>query len=255
VVIREFDQYCRREGWKAAYYRVDENSVALFGPLKKLMLGQEAIVDVQAFTLEGKDKKSLRNGLSGLQKKGFVTRLHMAPHSESLLDSLQNVSNEWLNYFDKDEMVFSQGLFDAAEIKDQDIITVEDADGVIKAFLNIIPDFSPEECTYDLIRKTADAPGAAMDALIIRLIQYAKEKEQTYLNMGLVPLVGIDQPVNTAEQVLKLAAARIKRFGHYRGLREFKEKYATVWENKYLIYENDFDLLQLPVALNKVMRP
>lgn len=254
-VIREFDAYCRKAGWKAAYYRVDENSVPLFGPLKKLMIGQEAIVDVQAFTMEGKDRKSLRNGLSGLQKKGFVTRLYRAPLEQALLDALKQVSDEWLKHFDKDELVFSQGLFDTDELKQQDVITVEDDHGRVKAFLNIIPDFSPEECTYDLIRKTADAPGAAMDALIIRLIRYAREKEQAFLNMGLVPLTGIDQPVNTAEQLLKMAAAGIRRFGHYQGLREFKEKYATVWENKYLIYENDFDLLQLPVALNRVMKP
>lgn len=255
AAIREFDAHCRKTGWKAAYYRVDENSIALFGALPKLMIGQEAIVDVQLFNLEGKDKKSLRNGLNSLQKKGFTTHLHRPPHEPALLGSLKKVSDEWLEYFDKGEQVFSQGLFDTEELQQQDIITVEDAEGQVKAFLNIIPDFSPEECTYDLIRKTADAPGAAMDALIIQLIQYAKERKQLYLNMGLVPLTGIEQPVNTAEQLLKMAAARIKRFGHYKGLREFKEKYATVWENKYLIYENDFDLLQLPVALNRVMKP
>ena len=40
------------------------------------------------------------------------------------------------------------------------MIVTRDDMGVVKAFLNIIPDFAPEECTYDLIRKTADAPGA-----------------------------------------------------------------------------------------------
>jgi len=254
-IIREFDLYCRKMGWKAAYYRVDENSIPLFGPLHKLMIGQEAIVDVQKFSLEGRDKKSLRNGLSALQKKGFVTTVHEAPHDPLFLDQLQAVSDEWLRYFDKGEQVFSQGMFDRNELQIQTIITVGDSEGRIRAFLNIIPDYSPEECTYDLIRRTADAPGAAMDALIIRLIQYAKEKEQSFLNMGLAPLTGIEQPGNTAEQLLKAATSRIGRFSHYQGLREFKEKYATVWENKYLMYENEFDLLQLPLALNRVMRP
>jgi phosphatidylglycerol lysyltransferase len=72
--------------------------------------------------------------------------------------------------------------------------------------------------------------------------------------MGMVPMVGITQPDNTAERLIKLAVAKIKRYQHYHGLREFKEKYATWWQNKYLVYENDFDLLQLPNALNKVMQ-
>jgi len=40
---------------------------------RKLLIGQEAIVDVTKFSLEGRDKKSLRNGLNSLQKKGYKT--------------------------------------------------------------------------------------------------------------------------------------------------------------------------------------
>jgi phosphatidylglycerol lysyltransferase len=57
------------------------------------------------------------------------------------------------------------------------------------------------------------------------------------------------------EHLIKMAAARIKRFQHYKGLREFKNKYATLWENKYLVFENEIDLVQLPLALNTVMKP
>jgi phosphatidylglycerol lysyltransferase len=71
----------------------------------------------------------------------------------------------------------------------------------------------------------------------------------------MVPMSGIEQPDNAAEQVVKFAYEKIKRFKNYHGLRDFKEKYATEWLNKYLVYENDFDLIQLPVALNKVMHP
>jgi phosphatidylglycerol lysyltransferase len=68
-------------------------------------------------------------------------------------------------------------------------------------------------------------------------------------------LTGITQPDNPAEQLLKTLTPAMKRFRQFHGLREFKEKYATFWENKYLVYGHDFDLLQLPAALKKVMRP
>ena len=152
------------------------------------------------------------------------------------------------------EMTFSQGLFDDA-ILAQDVITVSDAEGQVVAFLNIIPDYAPGECTYDMIRKRNDAPGGVMDALIIALIQDAQQRNLQYLNLGLVPMSGIGQPQNTAEQVVKFAYEKIRVFRHYHGLREFKEKYATAWTNKYLVYEHDFDLIQLPAALSKVMQP
>ena len=256
-VLIEFDRNCRKMGLKPAFYRVDENSIPWFDQLKKhrLVIGQEAILDVNSFSLEGREKKSLRNGLNNLQKKGYKLALHIAPHDIKFILKLKEISNEWLKNSGTRETIFSQGMFDEGELQQQDIIALADAEGNIKAFLNIIPDYAEGECTYDLIRKSNDAPGAAMDALIIKLIDYAKEKKQSYLNLGLVPMTGIAKPDNTAEQIIKLAVEKLKRFQHYKGLREFKEKYASTWENKYLIYDNDFDLLQLPSAINTVMKP
>jgi len=256
-VLREFDEHCKKMGLKTAFYRVDEDSMIYFNELKKrkLLIGQEAVADVAIFSLEGRERKSLRNGLNSLNKKGFETIFYKAPQSFTTLSELKMVSDEWLRVYDKKEMIFAQGMFDEKLLKAQDIIAIRDADKNMMAFMSIIPDFAPDECTYDLIRKTENAPGGCMDALIIELINYAKSNHYAFVNLGLVPMSGIVQPDNTAERVVKYAYEKIRRFRHYQGLREFKEKYASSWINKYLVYENDFDLLQLPAALNKVMQP
>jgi phosphatidylglycerol lysyltransferase len=257
AVLLEFDQHCRKMGLKTAFYRVSEDSIPYFHAMKKkkLMIGQEGILEVARFNLAGRDKKSLRNGLNNLEKKGYMITIHTAPHTADFVQSLKWVSDDWLQTFTRSELVFAQGMFDARELMQQDIITVADAGGRVIAFLNIIPDYAEEECTYDLIRKTHDAPPAAADALIIELISYARKKQKSFINLGMVPLTGINQPDNTAEQLLKLFSPNAKRFRQYYGLREFKEKYASFWENKYMVYEHDFDLFQLPAALRKVMRP
>src|SRR4029078_4310516 len=256
AVLQEFERHCHKMGLKTAFYRVDETGMSYFNYLKKrkLLIGQEAVLELDKFTLEGREKKSLRNALNSLQKKGYSTSVSHAPLSKELALQLKQVSDEWLKHYEKKEIVFSQGMFDEKEIHQQDVIIIQDEMGTVKAFLNVIPDFAPEECTYDLIRKTADAPGGCMDALIIELVKYAREKRLKYLNLGLVPMAGIEQPENTAERLIRYAYEKIKRFRQYTGLREFKEKYATTWVNKYLVYENDFDLIQLLAALNKVMQ-
>ncbi len=256
-VLQEFDKQCKKMGLKPAFYRVDEDSMYYFENLKKksLLIGQEAVMDIKQFTLEGKDKKSLRNALNSLSKKGYATTLYPAPLSDELILELKAVSDEWLLTYDKKEAVFSQGSFEIKELKKHHVIAIRDNEKRVVAFLNIIPDYAPDECTYDLIRKTEDAPGGCMDALIIALRDYGKQQGLQWLNLGMVPMSGIDEPDSTAERVVKFAYEKIKRFQHYQGLRDFKEKYATQWLNKYLVYENDFDLIQLPAALSKVMRP
>lgn len=254
-VIAEFYSQCRKMGLRVAFYRVDQKSILWFDQLrkKKIIIGQEAILDVKNFTMEGKYKRSLRNSMNSLQKKGFVTEIHRHPLSDDLIQELRKISDKWLIDFDKEEQIFSQGMFNAEEIARQDVITISDSEGKIAAFLNIIPDYAPEECTYDLIRKTADSPRGCMDALIIKMVEYAKENKCQYINLGLVPMTGIEEPKSPAEQIIKYAGEKLKRFRHFQGLRDFKEKYATIWEDKYLVYETDYDLLQIPTALSKVM--
>ena len=256
-ILKEFDSQCRRMGLKQAFYRVDEDSLYYFEAMKKskLLIGQEAVMDIQQFSLEGKDKKSLRNALNSLSKKDYTTVIQEAPLSEELVNELNTVSDNWLQSYHKKETVFSQGMFDRKQIAAQDVIILKNEEGKAVAFLNIIPDYTPDGYTYDMIRKTNDAPGGCMDALIIALVGYGKERNYQWLNLGLVPLSGITEPYSTAERVVKFAYEKIKRFQHYQGLRDFKEKYATQWLNKYLVFENDFDLVQLPAALNKVMQP
>lgn len=152
-------------------------------------------------------------------------------------------------------MVFSQGMFNTEELASQDILVLRDEQGQIVAFLNIIPDYVKNECTYDMIRKSCKAPGGSMDALIVELIRHAKAAGYRYLNLGMVPMAGLNTTDSPAEKIMKFASDRLGNFRHFHSLRDFKEKYATYWENKYLIFDNDFDLIQLPAALTKVMKP
>jgi len=256
-LIREFDAYCYANGLKAIYYRVDENSLVHFSSLRKqkITIGQEAVLELEAFKLEGKDRKSLRNGLNAIHKKGFTTEVLTAPQNKEIIDQLKAISDEWLKAFDKKEMVFSQGMFDGKDLVSQDIIVLKNEARQVVAFLNIIPDYAKDECTYDMIRKSSEAPGGSMDALIVELIAYAKDRKYAYLNLGMVPMTGLGATDSPAEKIMKFASKRLGNFKHYHSLRDFKEKYATFWENKYLIFDNDFDLIQLPAALIKVMKP
>jgi len=156
-------EYCHKSGLKTAYYRVDENMLAddFMINKKRLLIGQEAIANVKEFDLAGRDKKSLRNALNSLQKKGFATRLFTAPHTKEFIHSLKNISDEWLDTYNRKEMIFSQGSFDENLLQQQDIIATVNNENKPVAFLNIIPDYVPGECTYDLIRKTKDAPVVA----------------------------------------------------------------------------------------------
>jgi len=255
-IIHEFDNFCKNNDLRSIYYRVDESYKQFFTDLgkKSLLIGQEAIVNVGEFTMEGGQRKSLRNAVNNLKKKKYALKIYNPPIKTGLIQKLKAVSDEWLHDEEYEEIIFSQGIFDESELKTQTIITIEDPDEKVIAFLNIVPDYVKGEGTYDLIRKTKDAPGGALDFLLIEMFDYFKSIGINHVNIGLVPMSGITEAKTVAEYTIKFAYENIKQFGQYKGMRSFKDKFAPCWINKYLIFDNMYDLLQIPSALNKVVK-
>jgi len=255
--IKSFDHYCFESGLKSFYYRVPEESLDDFISCgkKRLYLGQEGVVDLTTFTLDGGNRKSIRNALKKVAEKGFQCKIYTAPVKDGLLQKIKSVSDEWLVDTEREEIVFSQGLFMWEELKQQTIITVENAEEKIVAFLNVIPDYAKGEGTYDLIRKTQDAPNGVIDFILVELFKYLKETGCTSVNIGFAPLSGLMDPKNLPERSMKFAYEKIKSFSHYKGLRDAKDKFSPVWHNKYLVYEQDYDLIQVPAVLSKIIKP
>ena len=255
--IIEFDAYCYKNGLKSICYRSPEETLEVFHDLhkKELFIGQEGVVNISTFSLEGGSKKSLRNAINKIAEKGYKATVLLPPVKDGTLQKIKLVSDEWLQDTGRKEIVFSQGMFVWEELKHQTLITVENEEEKIIAFLNIIPDYAKNEATYDLMRKTKDAPGGVMDFILIELFNYLKTQQITFVNIGLAPISGLNDPHTFPERSMNFAYNKIKSFSHYKGLREYKEKFEPRWYNKYLIYEHDYDLLQVPSVLSRIIKP
>lgn len=255
--ISLFDLFCYENSLKSIYYRVPEESLPVYREKRKksMFLGQEAVVDLEVFSLEGGHHKSLRNAINRIKDRGYKASVHQPPVKDGILQKLKSVSDEWLSYTERQEIIFSQGMFAWNELKNQTIITVENAEEKVIAFLNIIPDYAPSEGTYDLIRKTADAPNGIMDFILLELFGYFKTKQIRFVNLGFAPMSGLNDTHTFAEKSMKFAYEKIRSFSQYKGMREFKDKFDPQWFNKYLIYDYDYDLIQVPTALSRVIKP
>jgi phosphatidylglycerol lysyltransferase len=252
-MVQDFDHFCNENGFVSIYYRIPQQSLNLYRKMGKrsFPLGEEAIVDLTTFTLDGGKIKTTRSAINRLTSEGFDIKVYQPPLKEGLLQKLEMVSNNWLSDMNEKEIAFTQGVFDRSILKEQPVITVEDKEERVYAFLNLIPDFAPVEATYDLIRKVDDAPNGVLDMLMAKTLMYLKEQGYKSANLGLAPLSGIEG-TNLAEKTIQYAYENLKAFGHFKGLRKYKEKFFPRWEKKYLVYNYDFHLLQVPSALRRV---
>lgn len=254
--IKEFGRYCYQNGLKTLYYRIPSENLQVYKELrmKSMFIGQEGVVDLDKFTLEGHQVKSIRNAVKKITDLDYRSIIYHPPQPGGLMQKLRAVSDEWLKTNERNEICFSQGIFDEDEIKDQVVLTVENKEEKIVAFLNVIPDYVKDEGTYDLLRKTADAPNGAVDYILVELFRYLKSQNIRYANIGFTPMSGQSNPQTFPEKSMKFVYEKIRSFSHYKGQRGYKEKFEPLWSDKFLVYNNDYDLIQAPSVLAKVIK-
>ncbi|HEY4650455.1 MAG TPA: phosphatidylglycerol lysyltransferase domain-containing protein, partial [Pontibacter sp.] len=240
AAIQAFDDYCTENGFISVYYRVPEENLPLYTSLgkKSFPIGEEAIVDLPSFSLEGSKMHANRNAVRKLTADGYVFKVYDPPVKAGLLQKLEQVSSLWLQDKGKAELTFTEGIFDPAILQNHPILTIENADEKVYAFLDVVPSGMPGMAVYDLIRQLPDAPNGILDMLLCRAFLYFKNKGFEKVNMGLAPMSGIDGR-NVPQKTIRYAYEHLRAFGHFKGLRKYKEKFSPSWEKKYLVYEDD----------------
>ena len=114
TVIRLFLERCHDFGGVPVFYEVTPKQLhryADFG-LTFVKLGEEAKVDLAAFTLEGGQGARFRQSLRRLERERGTFRLVDPSDVPAILPELRAVSDEWLAEKSAAEKGFSLGYFD-----------------------------------------------------------------------------------------------------------------------------------------------
>ena len=249
--IQGFKDHCSQNAWKAVFYQTLPDHLDQYrdAGFQVTAIGQEAIIDLHSFSLQGKAAKPLRLRLNRLSKLGYVSKVYEAPQSPDFIKQLEGISDDWLRSKKGSEKDFSLGSFTYDYIGGSDIITIEDSLGTIVAFANLVSEYQKNELTFDLMRYSQAAPEDTMTNLILHLVSHAKAQGYDSLNLGLVALAGLENATTRAEKLLHYAYEHLNQFYNFKGLYEFKDKFDPRWETRYLIYPKKGDLLQALEAI------
>ncbi|MGC4376723.1 bifunctional lysylphosphatidylglycerol flippase/synthetase MprF [Fictibacillus sp. Mic-4] len=238
AILKEFTDETDRYGYYCIFYQISGQLMALYHDLgyNFFKLGEEAVISLDSFTISGKKRAGLRATFNRFEREGYTFDVHHPPFSEDFFQELRHVSDAWLGT--KKEKGFSLGYFDEDYLSRAPIATLSDQDGKIVAFMNFMPVYQPGQLSVDLMRYYPDSPGGIMDAMLIHLLNWAKENGYKYFNIGMAPLSNVGQ-AKTAFLYERIAAAifnKVRYMYSFSGLRNFKSKYSPIWTGKYLAY-------------------
>lgn len=251
IAVEQFINETDRWGYLPVFYEASEEVVMFlheFG-YDFIKMGEEAHVDLPNFTLSGKKMKSERAVMNRFTKEDYRFEVLSPPFSKELMSELRQVSDEWLG--SRKEKGFSLGFFSESYLQRGKIAVAKNQEDHIIAFANIMPTYTKEEGTIDLMRYSKKAPSGVMDYLFISLFNYMNEEGFNYFNLGMAPLsnVGTSKKSFIQERIAYLVYEFGSRFYSFQGLRDYKEKYATEWVSRYTLYSRDSFIAYVMIAL------
>lgn len=240
--IDQFIHEADRWGYLPVFYETNEDTVMILHELGYdfIKMGEEALVDLETFTTSGKKMKGTRAVINKIDKEGYTFEVLQPPFSDDQMKTFKQISDSWLK--GRKEKGFSLGFFSEDYLQRGPMAVVKNKDGEIVSFANIIPTYSKEVGTIDLMRHHGEkAPSGSMDYLFIHLFDYMKEQGIKYFDLGMAPLsnVGTSRKSFLQERIAYLVYEFGSRFYSFQGLRDYKEKYASKWISRYTLYSRD----------------
>lgn len=250
--IIEFQEFLDLYGYRCVFYQVSEKNLPVYhdNGYYFFKLGEEAVIDLEEFNLQGSSKSNFRNVLNRFKKDGYTFELLDHPFTSELFDQLEKVSNEWLGK--RKEMGFSLGWFDRDYLQRSPIAVLRNSESEILAFVSLLPGYDQNRSiSLDLMRFVKDVPNSTMDYLILNLLIHYKEAGYSSFNLSMAPLSNVGYAPNShfQEKVARLVYHYGKHFYSFDGLRRYKEKFDPVWRPKYLAYPQ---LVSLPATIIQV---
>jgi len=254
--IRNFEQYCAQNDWRIAFHQTLPDFLPVYQKLgfRKLKIGDDAIVNLSTFSLDGKEAKKLRHEVNQLEKQGFKFARHDPPIPADVIEQLKQVSDGWLQIPGRRERIFTLGTFDRDYVRSTPVYAAADSTGKIWAFMNSIPSFCKGEATIDLMRHVPDAPPGMMDYLFIKLFFAKKAEGFERFSLGMAPMAGFQEheEASAEERAVHYFMQQLGFLFSYQGLLHYKAKFATLWEPRYTIYRNVLSLPRLARAISEV---
>jgi len=255
-LLREFKRVALSRAWRVGVINASEEllPVCREAGLKAWYIGDEAIVRPQAFSLEGRAIRKVRQSVTRLEKSGYRAQvLELGEITAAQRVEIEEVSLEWRGK--APERGFSMAMDTLFACPGSVIALAEDAAGRIGGFIHLVP--APASGGYSLstMRRRDEVPNGLMEFLIVRALEWAKQRDvpEVSLNFAIFGrILRADDESPRHRRALRVALIKLDRFFQVERLYSFNRKFFPEWRPRYFCFERYSDLPLLAVAYGHV---
>jgi lysyl-tRNA synthetase, class II len=251
-LLADVREFAAARGLKLSAVGASEQIRALYQELglRTIYLGDEAIVDVENFSLEGRKIRKIRQSVSRLTKAGFTAEDHRV--SELTADTAEQV-----------ELVLERGREGApergfsmamdsisGEHEDETVVVLaRDGEGVIKGVLHFVPCYGRAAVSLSFMRRDPATPNGLTEFLVVKAIELLRERGVDEMSLNFAAFAKwMHTPERRWERALGKLITLANPFFQIESLYRFNAKFFPRWEPRYLVYEGRWGLPRASLA-------
>ena len=253
--IQAFLDMAARHAWVPAVMGCSEHGAEVWcrhGELTALELGDEAVVKVAGFSLQGRPMRNVRQMVTRVCRAGYVAQVRRVgdvPADE--IARLVRQADSWRG--NPTERGFSMALGRIGGPGDERcVIATATQDGALKALLHFVP-WGSDGLSLDLMRRDRSAQPGLNDFMIAETIKSAPELGVTRISLNFAAFrAALERGERIGAGPITRAWRRVlifmSRWFQIESLYKFNAKFAPVWVPRFMVFTSTRDAIRVGLA-------
>jgi len=221
--------------------------------LRAIYLGDEAVVELGRFSLEGRPIRKVRQSVTRLSKAGYQAELHeLRALDQDAIEQIEHVVE--LGRQGAPERGFSMAMDSLRGEHDHDTLVVLARDETIptrpiRGVLHFVPCYGRPAVSLSFMRRDPATPNGLTEFLVVRAIELLRERGLEELSLNFAAFAKwMHSPEKRVERLLGKLIALGNPFFQIESLYRFNAKFFPRWEPRFLVYEGTFGLPRAGIA-------
>ncbi len=255
-LLDEYLAFCQKSGYRAIFNSVSADVAELLRQRDFCVLqyGEEAILDLNSYSLSGAKKGALRRNVAKLNRAG-ITLEEYCPETArdpSLEKELSELEEQW--FADKKlKLTYSVGGLQFEKTYGRRYFVTRNPEGQILTVLSFLPYRQRKAYCVDVMYRKLDGPTGAMEHAIISAAMKMKDEGLEEVSLNIAPLAGIDiaKPDTCRTEKLMYEIFNNMDFDYdFKNLYRFKSKFdPSAWKTRYLVYDRRIPVVRLATSI------
>ncbi len=253
--ITAYRRLVEEYGWTPAVIGASELGATVYRreyELSALELGDEAVVEVADFSLEGRAMRGVRQACTRVERAGYQIRIRRAEEIDPAEGAeLVTAAEAWRG--DAVERGFSMALSRLCDPRDpRCVVATAYQDGRLRGLLNFVP-WGPDGLSLDLMRRDRAADNGLNEFMIARVIEAGPSLAVRRVSLNFAVFrdviergerIGAGPVLRAWRRVLLFAS----RWWQIQSLYRFNVKFRPYWEPRFISFPATRDIPRIAVA-------